>query len=200
MEVVASALVNLNQLNELDLRSNRSITIKGWKKVSALLEIDTKLEKLNIEYNNIGDEETLVFANALVSNTTLKTLEIGRNRITPEGWAPFSKLLCDTTSVNRTYLSNHTLEKIYPTGDFHVNKYLALNKREDKQQVAMSKVLQRHSHFDMEPFFEWEFKVLPLMIQWFTNAVRRVTTYEQKISRLRLSATFDLIKEFPMLC
>ena len=120
--------------------------------------------------------------------------------ITREGWAPFSKLLCNTSSINNTYLSNHTLEKIHPTDDYHVNKYLVLNKREDKQQVAMSKVLQRHSHFDMEPFFEWEFKVLPLMIQWFTNAVRRVTTYEQKISRLRLSATFDLIKEFPMLC
>jgi hypothetical protein len=36
------------------------------------------------------------------------------------------------------------------------------------------------------------------MIKWFTKA-RRVTKYGQKISRMRLSATFDFIKEFPML-
>ena len=51
----------------------------------------------------------------------------------------------------------------------------------------------------MQPFFEWEFKVLPIMINSFAKAAASTTEYEQKISRLRLSATFDFIREFPML-
>ena len=160
---------------------------------------NSNLERFDASHTNIGDDEALFFVNALANNSTLETLGLQDCGITHEGWAPFSKLLCNTSSINNAYLSNHTLEKIHPTDDYHVNKYLVLNKREDKQQVAMSKVLQRHSHFDMEPFFEWEFKVLRSWSR-FTNAASRFTTYEQKISRLRLSSTFDFIKEFPMLC
>ena len=187
-------------LQELHVGSNPSITSNGWERVATLLEVpESKLKRLFVSCNrNVGNDGSL-FANALSNNSTLETLSLTGCGVTVEGWTSFSKLLCDTSSVNKTYLSNHTINHIRGTTDAHVIKYLLLNKREDKEQVAMSKILQHHSHFDMQPFFEWEFKVLPLMIQWFTNAVRRVTTYEQKISRLRLSATFDLIKEFPML-
>ena len=200
VEVLASALVNLNQLQELNLDSNSSITIKGWRAVASLLELSSSsLKSLDVSFNDIGNEEVMVFVNALANNSTLKELDMQHCDITEEGWSPFSRLLCDNSSVNNTYLSNHTIEHIRGTTDAHVNKYLVLNKREDKQQVAMTKILQNHSYFDMQSFFEWEFKVLPLMIDWFVNAARRVTTYDQKISRLRLSATFDFIKEFPML-
>jgi len=200
VELLVQALLKNNHLQYLNLLCNEDITITGWKAVATLLEMPCcNLKSLDVDYNNIGNEGALVFANALANNSTLETLEIRRNSITVEGWAHFSKLLCDTSSVNNTYMSNHTLKEIHPTNDARVNKYLVLNEREDKQQVAMSKILQHHSHFDMEPFFEWEFKVLPIIIEWFTNATRRVTTYDQKISRLRLSATFDFIKEFPML-
>jgi Leucine-rich repeat (LRR) protein len=200
VEVLVNALANGNQLKELYLGSNESITSRGWKTLATLLEMPgSAIKKLSVGCNDIGDEGALVFANALQNNSTLETLNLYRCGITDEGWAPFSRLLCDASSVNNTYMSNHTLEEIRKTNDPYVNKYLLLNKREDKQQVAMSKILQRHSHFDMQPFFEWEFKVLLIMIKWFTKAAARVTTYEQKISRLRLSATFDFIKEFPML-
>jgi len=190
-----------NTLRHLDLGSNRSITIKGWKVLSTLLATtDSNLNKLHIDNNNVGDDGALVFTNALVNNSTLKTLGLRNSGITNEGWAAFSRLLCDTSSVNRTYMSNHTLQKFRGSSvDALVNTYLALNKKEDKSLVAMTKILQHHSRFNMEPFFEWEFKVLPLMINWFANAARSVTTYDQKTSRLKLSATFDFIKEFPML-
>ena len=40
----------------------------------------------------------------------------------------------------------------------------------DKKRIAMIKILQHHNDFDMTPFFEWEFKVLPLIINWFERA------------------------------
>ena len=52
----------------------------------------------------------------------------------------------------------------------------------------------------MKPFFEWEFKVLPLMINWFANAaIWTNDEYEEKVNKMKLSVIHDFIKEFPML-
>ena len=106
-----TALANNNKLQKLNLGSSRSITIKGWKTVASLLEMPKcNFKELYVHHNStIGDDGALLFANALKNNFTLKTLSLYGCGITPEGWAPFSKLLCDTSSVNKTYLSNHTL-------------------------------------------------------------------------------------------
>jgi len=171
---------------------------------------DTNLETLCVKNNNIGDDEALVFATALVNNSTLKTLSLSNSRIgiTSEGWTPFSKLLCDTSSVNNTYLSNHTLTYF---GSIEgeprvVSTSLVFNNMEDKRKVAIIKIIQHHSHFKMQPFFEWELKVLPIMINWFTKAatislpVSNTPVYHpDKINKLRLSVIYDFIKAFPML-
>ena len=201
VEVLVNALANINTLRTLNLSSNRSITITGWTAVSTLLEVPSSLEDLTIHSNNFGDDEALVLANALANNSTLKLLDLDYCQITHEGWAPFSKLLCDTSSVKNTYLSNHTL---HYTGDDNevenVIDSLGINGSGlNKQQVAMSKITQHHSHFNMEPFFEWEFKVLPIMINWFTRAASCTNAYEEKIEKMKLSILYDFIREFPML-
>jgi len=172
---------------------------------SLLERPNSNLQQLDIYNNNIGDEGALAFAKQIHCRTTtltLQRLDLDYCRITERGWAPFSKLLCDISSVNETYLSNLTLQYLGDQpSDENVLGSLDFNgsgSGSDKGQVAMIKILQNHSHFDMQPFFEWEFKVLPIMIEWFTNATAS-TTYDHKISWLRLSATFDFIKEFPML-
>ena len=63
----------------------------------------------------------------------------------------------------------------------------------------MIKILRNHSHFDMQPFFEWEFKVLPIMMDWFAKAASCTAECEEKIKRMKLSAVYDFIREFPML-
>jgi len=205
MEVLVGGLGH-HKCQELNLGSNRSITIRGWTALSTLLETtDSKLETLNVEYNTIGDEEALVFAKALSSNSTLKLLGLKNNGISAEGWEPFSKLLCDTSSINDTYLSNHTLlsfnrYNLPPSGaSAGLLGTLSTNGSENKQKVAMAKILLNHSHFDMEPFFEWEFKILPLMVKWFEKVSTFTSGFEEKINKLRLSAIYDFIKEFPML-
>ena len=205
-----------SKLMELNLSRNQSITTKGWKTLSTLLEIpSSNLERLILKDNEIGNEGALVFAHSLVGNSKLKELDISDNGITT---MPFSKLLCDTTSFNKTYLSNHTLENLVTTPRFmpadvmpadvmpadvmpaDVQSYLTLNANsENKGQVAMKKILQDHSHFKMQPFFEWEFKVFPLMIDWLEKA--NACTYDffgEKIKRTKLSITYDFVREFPM--
>ena len=148
--------------------------------------------------NNIGDEGALVFANALTNNSTLEHLYLTNCGVTPDGWAP--RLLCDTSSVNNTYLSNHTLKTISGMPRQY-KELLDWNRSyQNKQQVAMLKIFRNHSHFDVQPFFEWEFKVLPLMIEWFEKAATRLNvTFMKKINKMKLSVIHDFVKEFPML-
>jgi len=196
--------MNGSNLRELNISNNRSITVK---KLATMLKMPgIKLENLVMSIDNIGvDEGALIIANALAGNCTLKNLHIGNVwSITAEGWTPFSKLLCDTSSVNKTYLSNHTLADLSPHTSYsnipnHIQSLLDLNKNENKGQIATRKILKHHSHFNVQPFFEWEFKVLPLLINWFANAATITTEYEERIKKMKLSVVYEFIKEFPML-
>ena len=193
-----------SQLVKLVLSCDRSITIRGWKTLSTLLQMpDSNLEEIDLSLNNTSNEAILAFANSLKGNCKLKMLDLSYcNDITEGGWAPFSKLLCDPSSINKTYLSNHTLEDLGATHlmPFVVQSYLILNRNnEDKGQVAMIKILQHHSHFNVQPFFEWEFRVLPLMITWLEKASTCTSIFGEEIKRTKLSITYDFVREFPML-
>ena len=169
VDLLVGALAN-SRLGVLNL-SNNSITARGCESLAGLLEgPKSNLEELHLSHNNIGDEGALIFANALANNNNLKKLFLKGNDITTEGWSSFSKVLCDTSSVNKTFLSNHTLENV-GSGHGATGALLALNSSsEDKKLVAMKKILKHHQHFDMQPFFEWELKLLPLAIDWFERA------------------------------
>ena len=153
------------------------------------------------------DGGALIFANALRNNHKLKALYLNDNDITAEGWTPFSKLLCDTSSVNKTYLSNHTLEDLGNTRYVRPQELptdlafsLELNSSsEDKGQVAMIKIMRHHSHFNVQPFLEWELKLLPLIICWLEKATACTTEFDEQISKMKLSCMYDFVREFPML-
>ena len=193
-----------SNLVKLNLSLNRSITIRGWKTLSTLLEMpESDLEKLNLSSNNMSNEAVLAFANSLKGNCKLKTLNFSYcNGITSEGWAHFSSLLCDTSSINKTYLSNHTLESLGAARFMSADlvSYLVLNaSSENKGHIALRKILHYHSHINVQPLFEWEFKVWPLMIAWLEKARTRTSNYGEKIKRTKLSITYDFVREFPML-
>jgi len=220
VELLVSALDNHKMLRELDLGYNEQFTLKGWKAVASLLERpNSNLQQLDIYHSRVGDKEALIFANVLANDSTVEALDLTDNIMTPEGWSPFSKLLCDTSSVNNTYMSNHTLRdmSISQVLDHdgipgHIQHLLNMNRKHidmlnntNKGKVAMDKIVYAHSHLDMEPFFEWELKVLPLMIEWFTKAAACIGSLEvisfrsKKVGKMHLSAVYDFIREFPML-
>ena len=165
-----------------------------------------QLQRLILCGNNVDDVGAKALADAISGskpNMKLKTLGLHENGIADEGWAHFSKPLCDTSSVNNTYLSNHTLSNL---GTIHqplptdLASYLALNRSsENKGQIAMTKILQHHYHFNIKPFLKWEFKVLPLVIAWLEKANACTSGFEEKLARMKLSMTYDFVKELPML-
>eukprot|EP00574_Skeletonema_japonicum_P002513 CAMPEP_0201727446 /NCGR_PEP_ID=MMETSP0593-20130828/12401_1 /ASSEMBLY_ACC=CAM_ASM_000672 /TAXON_ID=267983 /ORGANISM="Skeletonema japonicum, Strain CCMP2506" /LENGTH=85 /DNA_ID=CAMNT_0048219261 /DNA_START=1 /DNA_END=255 /DNA_ORIENTATION=+ len=85
--------------------------------------------------------------------------------MTSAGWQSFATLLCDTSSVNNTYLSNHTLKLIGEScnegssvHEVHERVRDLLRMHENassKDEIATRKILLSHRDLDMEPFFEW---------------------------------------------
>jgi len=165
-------------LRVLNLSSNPSITADGLRSLSSLLRSENcSLEELRLDNHNLGmsDEKASALADVLVGNTSLETLVI--NDLTSSGWRTFEKLLCDTSSINSTYHSNHTMIRILCSGEvprpnlhrYNVKRYLEMNKHQD--HVAITKILMHHPVFNMKPFFHWKLKVLPVVLAWFEKAM-----------------------------
>ena len=147
----------------------------------------------------------------------MKELELDENNdIADEGYSSFTTTLCDTSSINNTFLSNHTLESLSSSGSqledlpYNLVYSLALNASSgDKKEVAMKKIMTYHQHFDMEPFFEWDLKVLPLVIDWFErvrsikNAGKGQSKRNRRIARnksinkLKLGVIYQFVRAMP---
>ncbi len=222
LQRVVAAIANNTAVEVLDLSQNTSITAKGLSSLSSLLQSEKCcLRQLFLHDMHIGDEGAEILAEALVGNKSLKCLEFcdlyyrsarERTGITGTGWSAFTRLLCDTSSINKTYLSNHTLERCdtayaartaFPEFDY----YLSVNK--NQQYAAMYKILKNYPDFDMKPLLLWQLKFLPLMVAWFKVSRTRWRswhcwwgTWGESISSLQrreLSATYQFVRGLPLL-
>ena len=170
----------------VDLSDNDSITTSGLRYLSTSLQSEScRLEYLylgDVDGTNVGDNGAEVLARGLVGNKSLKLLHLYHPevvRFTPAGWSAFSTALCDTSSVNNTYLSNHTFHKIDRGYDEEVDiveeddERVVLNLQlntQHPQYAARCKILMNHAHLDMTPLLRWGLKFLPLAVGWFERA------------------------------
>lgn len=129
---------------------------------------------------------------SLVGNTKVKSIRFPMGEISSIEY--FCKLLCDATSIRGIYNSIHTLEKIkgtpvVDTKDLEFNKYLELNRNEDKVQVVRNKILQYYfiGDFDVSPLINLPMSVLPEVICQIRSDTKQ-------------SAIFRLLKCIPELC
>ena len=107
-----AGLASIGTLQSLVLSSNNTITPSGWKFLfNSLQRRTTKLKKLDISYNNIGNEGINALGSLLCSMSTLKTLDIDKisysypeqdnpnnyvANITPQSWVSLFTTLQDT--------------------------------------------------------------------------------------------------------
>jgi Ran GTPase-activating protein (RanGAP) involved in mRNA processing and transport len=69
------------------------ITDIGWQSIFAAL-LSSRLEKLNLHSNNMNEKAVTSLSDALLHNTTMKTLNLEGNRIiTLAGWNAIFRLL-----------------------------------------------------------------------------------------------------------
>jgi len=63
--------------------------------------------------------------------------------------------------------------------------------------VAMFKVIICHPNVNMQPFFHWKLKFLPLVVAWF-DKVRSIRSISENTPR-ELSAVYQFVRGMPML-
>jgi len=172
----------INNCEDLDLTCNY-ITGFGFRHLSNSLQSEScPLEYLRLGNMDIGDDGTEVLARGLVGNKALRALYFIGDYDTDfpfshAGWAAFSTVLCNTSTVNDTYLSNHTVQElcdgVWEEFDSNIDEdvvlYLRLN-RVHPQHAARCKILMNHNHLNMAPFLQWGLKCLPLAVSWFERA------------------------------
>ena len=206
LQSFVEGMANCCNLKKLNLSGNSSITANGLATLSSLLQAEQcTLCNLLLHGIRLGDDGAAVLANGLIGNKSLTTLSVDNPSITAKGWASFSKLLCDTSSVNDTYLSNHTLEMI---GSCHVMRgipsdianILRLNESQN-QGAAICKILRSHPDIDITPLFEFNLKCIPLVVEWFEDAKSyhdEVNESSEVFQCRQLSAVYRFIRGMPL--
>lgn len=196
------------QLGKLDLQKNSISDIGAVKLASLLKDTSCNIKVLALQDNIIGNLGARSIAKALSINHTLEAVYLDGNRISEEGWDAFTSVLCNPSSLDATYSSNHTLTSLAGNEkEQHIpNKLLTLlqlNKsganqshiKKKKSYVIRQKILQTHlsDDFDMEPFTEGNMtlKMIPHVLAWVGRAEEDVQSH---------SAMFSLLKEMPTLC
>ncbi len=216
LERLVGGLCGSASLEDLNLSGNNLITGAGLRSFSYLFSSEScKLEHLTLEEMIIGDDEAEALAAVLVGNKTLRYLHFNMNTISSAGWSAFSRLLGDPSSINNTYLSNHTVEligthNIHYTKRRDVDRYLGWNIctsfQRDTPKPKIKKILYIHRDLDMEPFFQYKLKFLPLVVAWlqssaayFDHAHYGLHRDNPKIGCRQLAAIFKFIRSKPQL-
>ena len=86
-----ASLANISTLKVLDISINKSITPEGWLSFFNTLQTrGTKLQKLDICGNAIGDISVTALGSLFSNMSTLKTLDMGSAAlVTSQGWVSF---------------------------------------------------------------------------------------------------------------
>ena len=224
LEALVPALKTCSHLETLRLVEVGYVKSRGWQQLASIFP-NSNIEELSINWNdNVDGLALTAFASSLVNNNTLHNFNLtssfrDRSRPQQSEWQAVIKLLCNSSSINSTYLSNHTLEHLtgYDSGvciydiidddptnieiALAIDSLLTLNQRRNKKEVAMIKILQHHNGFDMKSLFEWEFKALPLMINWFqrASAITMPENFEANIGPRKLSCIYQFVRAMPEL-
>ena len=197
-------------------------TAVGLRSLSPFLQSDSCiLRDLNILLR-LGYEEAVALVDALKGNKSLSTVNLLQNVTDAGCWSEFSKLLCDTSSINNTYLSNHNLTHIGAPSNYvddtptHVTDLLemnaaALSSNRRNREIAFMHSLKRckifmsHPDLDMEPMFVYKLKCLPLVVEWFRRSIQlcgnEVGRWKESFSELQsreLSAVYKFVRGMPL--
>ena len=204
-------------LEVLDLPGN-SIGAAGCQALTTLLEDPNyNIHTLDLEENQIDMNGAVAIVNSLSNNNRLRNLDLGQNPVDspdspslqPSLQDAFDRLLCNTSNINDTYASNHTLEQIGLRHSTERLEYLLdLNGDTNKSHVAIKKILKYHPNIDMEPLFDWDaeegeqnLKALPHVVGWFDRAEEAVADDDKNynVEEKKLSAILQFTKAVPLL-
>jgi hypothetical protein len=216
LQALAEGLMNCRSLDTIYLNDNPLITAAGMRSLSPLLQSEAhSLDVLRVTRINWGDDGAIALAEGLRGNKTLRELRFRPSTagMTSVGWSAFSRLLCDTSTVNRTNLSNHTLTRVgcchqsgYEETPEDIQNYLRVNNRLGRKDAAIYKILRSHPDLDMEPFFKLKLQFLPAVMSWFDRVEpieeeliedEKIEYSERSCQSRKLSALYKFVRAMP---
>ena len=184
---LGTALIGNKTLKLLTLVDNASITLVGWQGLmQGLRNHSSVLEHLSVDECNIDADGGRMIVTALAENSSLKELTMFQNNLTTVIWDDFYWVLCDESSIQSTYSSNHTLERIWLRPWLHhdddvpdyILRLLKMNRNEDKAQVARQKILEnyfyeggnvRDNAYQISVFAQMSKALMPFALEWIGN-------------------------------
>ena len=212
---LAEVVKHIRSLKHLDLSQN-NITKTEWQHISTALACpESNLKELCIRNCGIDNEIIRILAASLTHNEKLKRLDMRYNNITQEGWDAFIQLLCNTSSLESTFNSNHTLSYL-GDGINHdatlpqIKSLLEINRDCGRKEAAVRKILKSNPNLDLTPLLRWEAQLkqefgeehgherglitLPYVISWLQRAdgylyhyLNRENGFEGILKRRRLN-------------
>lgn len=168
--------MSLNQMLEGDEPDDTIVTSNGWGAMANLLQnTNSSLRSLDLTDNyedNINDEVIISFASALVINNTLECLKVDSDEITTKGWTALIHVLCNKSSLETIYTSNHKLQvRSFSSliGHPELDSLVQLNENENKAEVVRQKIIRYHfcnGSNNIEEFVDMDLVIMPHAISW----------------------------------
>ncbi|EED90321.1 predicted protein [Thalassiosira pseudonana CCMP1335] len=173
---------SLGQLNppELSLLSldGSNIGREGCLEVAKVLKNRKQtLKKVNLRVCKIDYEGIQSLAEALEGNDVLKELLLNGNAdITSVGWDHIAEAVCNTSSIEATYLSNHTLRRVgyYRSVSVNLTRVLIINTFSVSPTVAGRKKValvqfgggDKKAQFHLDPIIDLDIRLMPRVLAW----------------------------------
>ena len=174
----------------LNLGDNRNIGEIGCESIANLLKDPMcRVEDFSLCENTWTDNPSaILLANAFLNNKTLKKINLTGTEITATGFKALLESVCNLTTINSTYNSNHTLQVIKHSvcdwlnetykldeileEDLDLKEYLDWNMNENKKMVARKKVFMKHfiQNFSFTPFEEMKPELLVRVLVFMDRA------------------------------
>jgi hypothetical protein len=150
------------------------------------LEENVSLKRLILDSNFITSHglatifDSLLNCDIFVEEMDLQDNWIDFEELTEENWNVLSRALCDKSSIDSAYSSNHSLFSL-ELDDFEntedwldevwddILSWLSMNTNPNKAEVARQKILDHHlsdEHADTSDFAGMSEPVLPHAIEW----------------------------------
>lgn len=107
--IMHTLLNSCYRLENLYLNGN-DIGSVGAFLIANFLEYNPLLVFMDLDDNHLNDDDVILFANALKSNTNLKDLSLGRNDFTDVGKQALLKVIFDASSLHSCAASNHSCQ------------------------------------------------------------------------------------------
>ena len=108
---ISIAVVNTNTVKALYMEGN-GLTAK---EASAISNMMTCLEKLNLSYNKLGDDGAVIVSEGIMKTNTLRVLDICNNNITSTGDTAIANSLLHNTSLEELSMSLNSLKQCEAT-------------------------------------------------------------------------------------